>query len=398
MRRNLLTAGAVALGLGLILAGCAGQGTATSDSGGEPASRNDPPTGDADMPGDAPASYDPGTAMSLSATQAEPVRGNDAWCGTMQLCWNELMDEYNSGKPVEFKDPVRQTAEIDRMNQRLFTTDDLRGDHYYTYAGPMTLEAKSQIENGIADKFGQSSDILDQFVGWGDADAKFLYAMLYRRFSFATPFAVNDRPGYFGSDDNGNRTEGVAYFNADTDEQRSQVHPLYYDDNDHHAVRIDTAEGDVITLVKNPTGDTLGAMWDDAMRRAEGADAESVRPLDDEDKFACPNLEIDLMRSYDEWTGSPLSLTDADGFVIGQAMQTLKLHLDNEGGEVKSEAGMSLLKSAAPPSDGPAPRRFCYDDTFVMFVSDGEAPNKGTQPYVGVLVNDISQFQGGTAE
>lgn len=382
-------AAAIAAGLGLALAGCAGGTQGTGDAGTV-----------AETPADAIRSEvdrrDAGDELVLATTQAEPAGGNAAWCGTMQLCWNSLMDDMNGGKPVEFSDPSAKTDEVEHLNERLFSTDDLSPDHYYTYAGPMTEQAKGEIEDAIAERFDQESDILDKFAGWGSPGAQFLYAMLYRQFSFATPFSVSDGVGRFGSSDNGNVASNVAYFEATDDEQRQQVEPLYYDDADHNAVRIATKGGDEIVLVRNPEGLTLEEMWNGAMVKADVAEADETKPLGKDDTFKCPNLDIDMLRQDYDWVGKAIELSGDDGesdkWEISQAMQTLKLHLDNEGGEVKSEAGISLEKSTPMGED--TSRRFAYDDTFAMFVRDGNAGDDA-QPYVGVLVSDITQFQEG---
>lgn len=408
-RREALALGAGALGPGIALSGCAGNGTGATDAGTPDIGQSTPRKhkkdtsdreGDTTM-GPERTTYDAEVELSLLPTQQEPVSGNDAWCGTMQLCWDNLVTELNSGKPIEFIDESHQTEEIDRLNEMLFTTDDLRDDHYYAYTGPMTWDAKKEMEQAISDKFDQGSDILDQFDDWSDDPdaAKFLYAMLYRKFSFPTPFAKSSEPGWFGNEDDGNKATGVTYFEATNSEQKGQVSPLYYDDDEHHAVIVETEEGDTLVLVRNPVGSTLGEMYKNAMSRS----GESIRPLGREDEFKCPNLDIDLQRSYDQWTGSPFILNGKDGdtnlFNISQALQTLKLHLDNEGGEVKSEAGIAVvIRGMAAWPDKQTPRLFRYDGTFAMFVVDSEAPNGGKTPYVGVLVSDITQFQHGASK
>lgn len=404
MRKAMRAGIATALGTALVLTGCAGGDPTGETADGTAIEQTEATDAKPHRTRRKPRSEGPGfdadAELTLAATQAEPVTGNDAWCGSMQICWDNLIDELNAGNPVVFQDESRNTEEIDHLNAKLFGTGDLSDDHYYTYTGPMTYDAKGEIEKAISDRFGQESDILDQFVGWTDdpeVAGKFLYAMLYRRFSFAVPFSVSEGSGWFGgSVTEGNEASGVAYFEATDDAQREQVTPLYYEDSDNHAVLLATKEGDEVILVKNPQGQTLDEMWQNAMLRADGATGNELAPLGDDERFECPNLDIDLERSYDEWTDSPFTLTDTDGtstiWIISKALQTLRLHLDNEGGEVKSEAGIALTKSAAPA--GNAPRRFVYDDTFAMFVRDGNAGDDA-YPYVGILVSDITQFQEG---
>lgn len=388
----------ITAGLGLALAGCAGgAGTSSNpvddapvvDGKGETAEIT-PPSSDADGETPPATQLDASAGLRLVTTQAETVDGNDAWCGSMQLCWNNLMDETHSGNPIVFDDDAQNTEEVDHLNSKLFTTDDLSDDHYYTYVGPMTLDAKTEIETAISERFGQESDILDSLDGWGGPATQLLYAMIYRQFSFATPFAISDQTLGFGSKGNGNEATGVAYFKAETPEQREQVVPLYYEDASHNAVRIDTTGGDELILVRGPEGATLDEMWQSAMARAEEADASETAPLGKDETFVCPNLDIDLLRKDYDWVPGSF---DGKKRIISEAVQTLKLHLDNEGGEVKSEAAI-VVKDQSIPMGEDVIRHFNYTDTFAMFVRDGNAGDDA-KPYVGVLVSDITQFQDG---
>ena len=391
MRRLARIGTVAAIGTGLGLMGCAGNPSgrtmpgddATGETVRSSSSTNKRPDTSSQTKRDA------GAPLDLVTTQAEPVKGNDAWCGTMQLCWNNIIDKELGGNPVVFSDDAYNTEEVAHLNAKLFNTGDVSDDHYYTYAGDMTSKAKEEIKQAISEKFGQDSDILDSFTGW-DQGGQFLYAMLYRQFSFVAPFAISDGSDLFGSTSNENKAEGVAYFEADSDEQRSQVTPLYYEDYAHHAVRLETADGDELVLVSSPQGSTLDEIWQNAMERAANAESNAIKPLDKKETFRCPNLDINLLHDSYAWVGPKFN----NGWYITQAMQTLKLHLDNEGGEVKSEAGIAMTKSADMDMDEKPARSFVYNDTFALFVRDGNAGNDA-YPYVGVLVSDITQFQSG---
>jgi hypothetical protein len=394
----------IALVLALTLTGCSDYGltetptdTSTDDGSSPDTEIHEDDSEDGD---DATPAYDGSQDPHLVVTQAEPVTGNSAWCGTMQLCWNSLVDEMNHGEPALFVDKAMNTTTVDHMNDRLFATGDLSEDHYCTYAGPMTYDAKREIEKEISDRFDQKSDILDSLTEWSDdpdTTTKLLYAMIYRKFSFGTPFGVREDGWFGGTASDHNRAQRVTYFEAKDDDQRDQVTPLFYEDYDRHAVSIATEEGDEVILVRSPEGKTFDEIWENAMERADKATAEETRPLDDDESFLCPNIDIDLAREYKEWEGGTLALTDAKGnqtpYTIAQALQTLKLSLDNEGGEVKSEAAIVALKAAGTPF-ADTTRHFDYSDTFALFVRDGNAGDDA-RPYVAVLVDDITMFQDG---
>ena len=266
-------------------------------------------------------------------------------------------------------------------------------DHYYSYAGPMTKDARDTIEKAIGQRFGQGSDVLGMldWEGAGPNDTLF-YAMLYRAFSFEHPFALLSHDGTFGPD----RTEGVRYFGTvgSGDDVRgdllAQVTPLYYENYEHCACRISTKEGDELVLVKSPEGQGFSDMWKNAMARA--AAAETQMPLSYEDEFECPLLSVNVFEEYGKLEGLEFALPHGDMLRIGQAMQTLVFDLDNRGGRVKSEAAITAVMSAAPMPEGPQPRRFVFDDRFALFLVDGSAP-EGARPYLAMLVSDVRAFQ-----
>ena len=103
-----------------------------------------------------------------------------------------------------------------------------------------------------------------------------------------------------------------------------------------------------------------------------------------------PNLEIDVLRKYEELSGAKFTAPKADG-VINVAMQTIKFNIDEKGGSIKSEAVMDVTFTSAimKPEELPKPRYFYCDDEFVMFlVEDGK-----DNPYFAVKVDDITLFQ-----
>nr|WP_314640287.1 hypothetical protein [uncultured Olsenella sp.] len=330
--------------------------------------------------------------VTLVAADTLPVQGNAAWCAPLQLCWDELLAYHNDGNPLE---PTAGPNElVDALNGSPFEAGMVSDDHYYSYAGPMTKDARSTMEEAIDRRFGQRSDLLD-LLDWESAepDTTLFYAMLYRRFSFEHPFALLPYDGTFGPD----HTEGARYFGtAETDgAERSdllaQVTPLYYDDYAHCACRVSTKEGDELVLVKSPEGQSFSDMWDNTTSRTESAGAQ--RALGDDDEFECPLLSTDVFKEYDELEGLEFALPNGGGLRIAQAVQTLKFDLDNEGGRVKSEAAITAVTSAAPPLDISQPRHFVFDDRFALFLVDGNAP-EGSRPYLAVLVDDVRAFQG----
>lgn len=334
-----------------------------------------------------------GTPVSVVASDTQAFSGSAAWCATMQICWDEMLDSLCGGRPLV---PTGgENATVSALNASEFDAGMVSDDHYYAYAGPKDLAARRTIESAIRERFGQESDLLDS-VDWSrppaGVKALLFYCMLYRKFSFAVPFGVlEDRP-WGRTGDQGHARVRVTYFGVDSasrrveDKMRKQVRPLYYLDDEHHAVSIDTREGDRVVLVRSPEGSTFSDMWEAAQRRTQEVDRWLTRPLGEEDEFRCPNVSINLRKEFDELEG--VEFLDADGrqCSIQRALQTIRMTLDNEGGEVKSEAVLAAT-GCGLPMEPPEVRRFVYDGPFALFLVDGKA-RRGARPYLALMVDD----------
>ena len=72
--------------------------------------------------------------------------------------------------------------------------------------------------------------------------------------------------------------------------------------------------------------------------------------------------------------------------MIDKAIQTIQFELDKTGGKIKSEAGMSVEKSAILPEKI---REFSLDNTFAIFLIEDGKDN----PYFAGKISDITKFQ-----
>ncbi len=329
--------------------------------------------------------------IEVVASDAQTVCGSAAWCATMQVCWDNMLETLCDGGPLS---PLGGTNELVRaLNASRLSEGDLPADHYYAYAGLRNYQAKQEIEAGIMRRLGQSSEVLDQ-LDWSEPSpgmaSLLFYCMLYRKFSFLVPFGVCEEEPW------GDEDVCVTYFEAyDLDrrisrKRRQQVKPLYYVDGQHHAVSLQTKEGDSVVLVRSPRGGSFSEMWANALDQTKRADSTQARPLDDHDSFMCPNLSLKLSKEFHELEG--LEFLDARGqrCIIDQALQTIGLSLDNEGGEVNSEAAIAACATGA--LDFSHIRNFDYDGRFALFLVAGEA-RADSRPFLALLVDDIRLFQ-----
>ena len=108
------------------------------------------------------------------------------------------------------------------------------------------------------------------------------------------------------------------------------------------------------------------------------------------DEFKAPNLKFNEKRDYTELANKKFETATGEVAVIYKALQSVQFSIDETGGEVKSEAGMDVVKSAAVSRPiEQTPRYFYVDDTFTLFLRESGKE----MPYFACKVEDISKFQ-----
>lgn len=250
--------------------------------------------------------------IEVVASDVQAVRGSAAWCATIQVCWDNMLETLCDGGPLN---PLGGANELVRaLNTSELGRDALPSGHFYAYSGPKSNRARREIETEVRRRFGQSSEVLDQ-LDWSEPSpgmtSLLLYCMLYRKFSFLVPFGVCEEESW------GDGDTWVTYFEADdldrrlSRKMRQQVKPLYYKDRQHHAVSLQTKEGDSVVLVRSPQGGSFSEMWANTLEQAKRAGSTQTRPLDDHDSFMCPNLSLKLSKEFRELEG--LEFLDAKG-------------------------------------------------------------------------------------
>ena len=331
------------------------------------------------------------TGVTVVPTMLDTVDTDSTWCGTFQLVWNDMKNKVVK-KDIVFNP---QLDIVKNLNKEDFNETMISEDYYYKIYGLKSLSLKEQIEKGIKEKFNQTSDILDAF-DWDDEDNPnipdvriyFFYTMLYRKFEFLLEFDKLDN-GKFG-----NKYNDVKYFGIDKNTKNSvgnQIDVLYYNSRDDFAVIVNTKTHDEVIFCKSPKGSNFNEIFDNMNNEAKKYTGS--KSFKDVDEFKAPNLEFNEKREYTELEGKEFKTADPyyDTAEIQKAIQTIKLSLDEKGGEIKSEASIVMVPGMAidakPKED--EPRYFYVDDTFTIFLRE-----KGKdKPYFAGRINDITKFQ-----
>ena len=326
--------------------------------------------------------------IDIVPTMQDQISKDSSWCATFQLVWNDMKNEIVE-QDIVFN-PQEKMAE--NLNKEEFKEDMISPSYYYKKYGLKTLELKNEIEKGIKEKFNQTSDILDEF-NWSkeglnnpnDAELSryFFYTMLYRKFEFLEKFDVLKK-GTFGKS-----YKNIEYFGIDnkTDNKvRKQIYVLYYNSKDDFAITINTKNGDEVTLCKNPEGNTFKQIYENINLKA--SKYRGKNSFDDIDEFKAPKINFNKKREYTEFERKVFKTKNGLAR-IEQAVQTIKFSLDENGGEIKSEAAVEVDALGMMETEPKEPRYFYLDDTFAIFLSE-----TGRElPYFAGRIDDISKFQ-----
>lgn len=288
---------------------------------------------------------------AVTVSQGYESVKDSVWCVTFQLVWNDLMDKFTHGKPVQLAGGNPPIA--DELNKKLYTADVLSPESYYKKQGEISPKLKKEIEKAIYKKFKETSDVLDM-IDWNVKDGYLFYAMLKKDFTFLNPFNVLAAAPFAGS------AENVKYFgiNKDTDKKiRDNVEVLYYNGDDY-AVKLLTNENEEVILLKSDKEGDFTELYDYVTKISK------PEKLAHSDTLKVPNIDIDKTISYDELCEKRIIGTE---YKITKALQTIKFKMDNKGGTLKSEAVIGIMRMSLAPDMS---RHFDFDQPFVMFLKE----------------------------
>lgn len=325
--------------------------------------------------------------ITIVPTMDDKITTDSSWCSTFQLVWNDMKNEIVK-TDVVFNPQLEM---VENLNKESFTEDMLSDEYYFKIYGFKNLELKEKIQNGIKEKFNQTSDILDDFDWNNDAlddptssDIRryFFYTMLYREFEYKSKFSILDN-AKFGE------YEDIKYFGVNKNSKeavRKQIEVLFYNSKDDFAVKIKTKDNDEVIFYKNPEGETFKEIYDSMMKKTN--EYEESRDFSEKDFFMAPILSFNVKREYKELANKKFNTADGNIAMIEKAIQSIKFSLDETGGKVKSEAGVDSWKTTSMAEEEKT-RYFNVNDTFALFLKE----EKRNVPYLALRVDDITKYQ-----
>lgn len=308
--------------------------------------------------------------------KSESLQANRVWVGTFQLVWNDLIDGIVGG-PVRFVGAKSELAK--ELNKQKFKTSDLSEDSYYTAYGETSPELKVKIENAIKEKFNETSDVLNS-IDWTPGSQKYvLYAMLKKDFKFLTAF---DK---LGMDKFGKNKEKVQYFGINKDSESildQTVYVLFYNSSKDYAVSIQTEGKDVLYLYRTKDDKSFDRLYSDMMIKQ--AQYDGPKEFLKADELKVPDINLYSEKSFAELCDKEIKGTN--GMMIDQALETVDFKMNNEGVKLKSEAIIATKMSMPLVPAKMKPRKFYFNDTFVMFLQE----NDKNKPYFALRVQDVN--------
>lgn len=317
----------------------------------------------------------PETLALLPTMKYESTAPNRIWVGTFHLVWNDLMNEIVKG-PVVFTGKKSKLAED--LNTQSFKKDYLSENSYYTQVGETSPELRETIENAIKEKFNETSDVLNS-VDWTPGPNKFTaYAMLKKDFKFLTAFDKLKKQRF------GKNREKVQYFGIDKKSDKildKTVHVMFHNSSKDFAVVIYTQTDDVLYLYRTNDNKTFDKLYSDMFIKRAKYDGST--DFEEKDELKIPNIGLYKEQSFDELCNREIKGTN---MMIDKALETVEFKMDNEGVKLKSEAIIATTMSALLPQADLKPRKFFFDDTFVIFLQE-QGKDK---PYFAMRVNDVS--------
>ena len=298
------------------------------------------------------------------------IPGNKVWVGTFDIAWNEFINYL--GSPIEFENSTSELAS--NLNKQSFTKDMLNENSYYIEQGPVSPKLKEEIEKNLKEKFGVSSDVLDD-INWNTSNNEYLiYSMLNKTFTFKTPFLELGKKPF------GNSKNEVKYFGLDCstiEDTFEQVTALFYNSDTDFAVKIDTVEGEEVILYRTNQITNFQDTYKEVEEKTSVYSGKKSM-VREKDELKIPFIKVNATINYDELCNKPIKNTN--GAYLLSAVQNVNFSLTNFGGNLSSEAYVGCYMSASLEE----PRYFNFTDTFVLYLKEKDK----NKPYFALLVDN----------
>lgn len=296
-------------------------------------------------------------------------KGNYIWALGMQLCWNQLYNDFIHG-PVQLEQEGQAAQKlISLFNLQRFDKSAVSPECIYTNAGfgPQILKT---IQEDLAKDFpNRTTDTLGNLTPAPDDLICFSY--LYKKFQHLSQFQEIEMTFL---------DHKVKGFTPEISASQG-IEILDYDDDDNFVLRLlSNSMRDEIILIKGNETASMEEILDFL-----GAAGQGSVPKED-DTIRIPNISLQFDREYHELIGSRLRAegNNLDGLRLVTMEEQIRLSLNYLGATVENEAVMSFARGGAP-----RPKRLIFDQPFWFIMKE----TRSSQPYLILRVNNTAVLE-----
>lgn len=299
---------------------------------------------------------------------------NSIWIGSFQIGWNELLNKI--GGEVKFEEGSSKLAE--ELNKKVFTKDMISSDSYYVKVEKTTPKLKGIIINDINKKFKiQDLSILNKMNFQTTGESYTIYSMLSKEFEFINPF---DKLGEAKFSDYQKSVEYFGINNASDKRLDSNVEVLFYNNKDDFSVKLNTKGNDEVILYKTKNVKSFNDFYQEILDKSSKYNGEKF--FSENDELKIPYINVETAINYDELCGRFIKGTN--GMYIANALQNVKFNLNEKGGNLTSEAGIT----SEYLSENEKTRYFYFNDNFVLLMKEKDK----SMPYFALKIDDLTNL------
>ncbi len=317
--------------------------------------------------------------LNMVATMKDKITENSAWCASFILAWKLFQEKYlKNDFEITNKNELIENL-VDSNSKAVFVNDK----DCYQNAGKATEKLKKEIEKALKKKFKTKSDILNNFTFSKDENTTdfLIYAIIMFNLKFPKSFEPAWTKLPFGKYNTCVNYFGVMQ-NSKENKLFNQVKPLFFESEDEFAVSLLSKDNKQVVLYRT---DELNN-FEETFNKVDYKSKENFNKIEVK-SFLMPELHIDLTKKYDDLCHSLfISKSDNKSYNILQALQTLKLDLNNKGVKVKSEASLLIRETTGFRPIDTNKKDFIFKNTFYMFIVENDSP------IVALRVEDIKEF------
>ncbi|MCP4604351.1 MAG: hypothetical protein GY847_28155, partial [Proteobacteria bacterium] len=269
-----------------------------------------------------------------------------------------------------------------KLNSSKITESDIAPEDYLAMAGYNRDRIVEKINRHLIDKF--SGDAPKLKIELTTDDDILAYSFLNKRLQFKTKFESLRAPVRFESGGAFTSVEAFGitqYFRRKHRKMGRQVRVVdYLSDNDFIVTLKTIAKNDEIILAKISPKETLRKTVESVLDRLEKSKPESLK---EEDILMIPLVDLKIDHSYEELIGLGIKNEGFQGGILGEALQTIDFHLNEEGALLKSQSIITVELNGDPY------KKLVFDKAFLILLKQKKSKN----PYLSIWIDNPALFR-----